>query len=67
MSKELYPAVGKVFGLADCRTVEHSVRKAITDAWAHRDPVVWEKYFPGAKKAPTNKVFISCMAEISEK
>lgn len=65
LSKELYPAIGEVFGLPDCRTVEHSVRKAITDAWVRRNPIVWEKYFPGAKEAPTNKAFISKLAEMS--
>lgn len=66
LSKELYPAIGAVFALPDCRTVEHSVRKAITDAWARRDIIVWEKYFPGARTAPTNKAFISRLAEMSE-
>lgn len=66
LSKELYPAIGEIFGLPDCRTVEHSVRKAITDAWARRDIIVWEKYFPGASEAPTNKAFISKLAEMSQ-
>lgn len=65
LSKELYPAIGEIFCLPDCRTVEHSVRKAITDAWSRRDPVIWEKYFPGAREAPTNKAFISKLAEMS--
>ena len=64
LSKELYPAIGEIFSLPDCRTVEHSIRKAITDAWTRRNAVVWEKYFPGAIEAPTNKVFISKLAEI---
>ncbi len=66
LSKELYPAIGEVFCLPDPRTVEHSIRKAITDAWARRDIIVWEKYFPDARTAPTNKAFISCLAEIAE-
>ena len=66
LSKELYPAIAEVFGLPDCRAVEHSIRKAITDAWNRRDSVVWEKYFPGAKAVPTNKAFISKLAELSE-
>lgn len=64
VSKELYPAIGKIFSLPDCRTVEHSIRKAITDAWSRRDRVVWERYFPGATTAPTNKAFISKIAEM---
>jgi DNA-binding response OmpR family regulator len=66
LSKELYPAIGEIFSLPDCRTVEHSIRKAITDAWARRNPIVWEKYFPGATEAPTNKVFISKLAEVAQ-
>ena len=66
LSKELYPAVGEIFNLPDSRTVEHSIRKAIADAWSRRDPDLWEKYFPGATEAPTNKAFISKMAEISQ-
>jgi len=65
LSKELYPVIAEKFGLPDCRTVEHSIRKAITDAWSRRNPIVWEKYFPGATEAPTNKVFISKLAEVS--
>ena len=66
LSKELYPAVSREFGLPDPRTVEHSVRKAINDAWARRDIAEWERYFPDARSAPTNKAFISRLAEISE-
>ncbi len=68
LSKELYPAIAKQFGLPDARTVEHSIRKAIHAAWAKRDPVVWTKYFPpkpdGAIPCPTNKEFISHLAEM---
>lgn len=67
LSKELYPAVAKKLGLTDPRTVEHSIRKSITDAWLNRDPVVWAKYFPGVNSPPTNKKFISRLAELLEK
>ena len=66
LSKELYPAIAEQLGLSDPRTVEHSVRKSIADAFAHRDPVVWERYFPGRKTPPTNKAFISCLSEMLE-
>ena len=66
LSKELYPAIGEIFALPDPRTVEHSIRKAIADAWSRREIIVWEKYFPGARTAPTNKAFISRLAEITE-
>lgn len=67
LSKELYPAIGAEFSLPDSRTVEHSIRKAITDAWTRRDAAVWEKYFPDAGAAPTNKAFISKLAELSRR
>ena len=63
LSKELYPYAAKHFGYASWQPVEHAVRVAILDAWARRDPAVWEKYFPGQAKAPTNKQFIAAVAE----
>ena len=64
LSKELYPVIADHFGLPDARTVEHSIRKAITAAWDRKNPTVWEKYFPGCKACPTNKAFISRLAEM---
>lgn len=70
LSKELYPVIAKHFGLPDCRTVEHSIRKAIASAWKHKDTAVWAKYFPpdttGAIPCPTNKAFIAHVAEMLE-
>ena len=63
LSKDLYPHIAKQFQLSDPRTVEHSIRKSITDAWSVRDPLVWEKYFPGGNEAPSNKVFLCRIAE----
>ncbi len=67
LSKELYPLVAEHFGLSDARTVEHSIRKAIEDAWRHRNTAVWAKYFPtaadGILSCPTNKAFIAAIAE----
>jgi len=70
LSKELYPAIAKHFGLPDPRTVEHSIRKAIASAWERKNPVVWAKYFPpkpdGTFSCPTNKEFICHIAELLE-
>lgn len=67
LSKELYPAIAAHFDLADSRTVEHSIRKAIEDAWHHRDPMVWASFFPpnaeGKIPCPTNKNFFAAIAE----
>lgn len=63
LSKELYPQIAAQFHLPDCRTVEHSIRKAIANAWANRDPIVWAKYFPADTACPSNKVFFSRLIE----
>ena len=63
LSKELYPYVADHFGYASWYPVEHAVRIAILDAWERREPEVWEKYFPGLKKPPSNKQFIATLAE----
>ena len=63
LSKELYPYVAELFGYVTWHPVEHASRDVILDAWERRDPEVWEKYFPGATKAPSNKQFIATIAE----
>ena len=70
LSKELYPAIADRLGYPDARTVEHSIRKSIENAWSHKDAVVWSKYFPpnsdGYTPCPTNKAFLSRIAEMLE-
>lgn len=63
LSKEIYPYVGRCFHFAHWRSVERSIRSVITDGWEHRDPEVWERYFPRQEKAPTNKQFMAVLAE----
>ena len=68
LTKELYPAVARLCGGKDVRAVEHSIRNAIQAAWRQRDNAVWRKYFAlgprGTIPCPTNKEFISRLAEI---
>lgn len=68
MTKELYPAVARLSGCKDGRSVEHSIRKAIQAAWRTRDNAIWRKYFPMGPgcttSCPTNKEFICRLAEI---
>ncbi len=69
LSKELYPAIAERLGHLDARSVEHSIRKSIENAWSRRDPAVWAKYFPGhigEHVCPTNKEFLSRIAEMLE-
>lgn len=63
MCSELYPTVAKTLGNVDWRAVEFAIRRAILAAWKHRDPDVWNTYFPGIAKAPTNKHFIATLAQ----
>lgn len=63
MQKELYPVIARLCGNRGADQVERSIREAIGEAWKNRDPAVWEEYFPGWKKAPSNKVFIAVLAQ----
>ena len=63
MCNELYPAVAKELGYMDWRAVEFAIRRAILAAWEHRDLQVWEEYFPGLTKVPTNKQLIATLAQ----
>lgn len=63
LSKELYPYVAERYGYASWQAVEHAVRIAILEAWKRRNVAVWEKYFPGMRKPPSNKQFIATLAE----
>ena len=63
LTKELYPFAARQIGYYSWQPVEHAVRVAIQDAWEKREPDVWEKYFPGMKKPPSNKQFIAAIAE----
>ena len=63
MISELYPAVAKELGYPDWGAVEHAMREVIKFAWKHRNQEAWDKYFPGCRRAPSNKQFIATLAE----
>lgn len=62
-TKELYPVVSARLPGTSPATVEAAIRRAIAQAWAHRDPEVWNTYFPHQTKAPSNANFIATIAE----
>lgn len=66
VTKELYPAVGKICGATRIQ-VERSIRNAINKAWENRDETRWRMYFPaapgGVSERPTNAVFITSIAD----
>lgn len=66
ITKELYPVIAKVQRLDKTHKIERTMRTSIEWAWKHRRSAVWEKYFPGALAPPTNKDFISRIAEMLE-
>lgn len=71
LSKELYPRIADCCDLPDPRTVEHSMRKAIEDAWRHKKQATWAGYFPtksdGTIPCPTNKTFLAGVADKLER
>ena len=62
--KELYPLIARTMGNSDWRAVERSIRCEILDGWKNGDAEAWERFFPGRRKAPSNKEFICTMAEL---
>lgn len=68
LSKELYPEIARLCDFGSSLAVERSIRGAIRAAWDHRDDALWRRYFhpdaSGAIPCPSNKAFISTLAEI---
>lgn len=62
LTKELYPYIAEQCNATNWESVERSIRYAIAEGWKNRNPEVWEMYFPGFTKAPTNKQFIATLA-----
>lgn len=62
LGKELYPAVVCALGKGNEKTVEHSLREAVTQGWKHRSDIIWAEYFArngnGQIRCPTNKQFL---------
>lgn len=62
MTKELYPAVGKLCDLsATC--VEHMIRITLSKLWPGRNIAAWETQFPRRNTRPTNAQFILTLAQ----
>lgn len=63
LTKELYPTIACQLNCGSGKAVEHCIRDCIVYAWEHGDRTAWEEFFPCAKKAPSNKQFLSVLAE----
>lgn len=62
-TKELYPSISRQLNYGTGAAVERSIRYVIEAAWKHRNTKVWNACFPGCADRPSNKVFISTLAE----
>lgn len=63
LGKELYPAI--IARCGSCpQDMEYTMRDAIKKAWSCRDKTVWDYYFPGSLRYPSNKHFIARLAQI---
>jgi len=63
LTKEIYPAIAGSYAHSSVQ-VEHTIRTVIKDAWRTRNKRIWEHYFPERRSAPTNKQFISTLAQL---
>jgi CheY-like chemotaxis protein len=68
LGKELYPEIARIGGYGSSISVERSIRAAIKAAWERHDGAIWHRYFhpdaSGSVPCPSNKTFISTLAEI---
>ena len=62
ITKDLYPYVAEQFGYVDCRSVERSMRYAISTSWKRRNGTAWDRLFPDSVKSPSNALFIATIA-----
>ncbi len=63
LHKELYPAIAKACGCENPEQVESAIRAVIRSAWKERDFAVWDVYFPGESKAPSNRKFLNVISK----
>ncbi|MBQ8358296.1 MAG: sporulation initiation factor Spo0A C-terminal domain-containing protein [Oscillospiraceae bacterium] len=63
LAYELYPFISQTLNCTQPSAVERSIGRSIARAWQYGSRDAWEKYFPGSRRAPTNKRFIATIAE----
>lgn len=63
LSGQLYYQIAEATNGTE-KQVEKSIRDAITNAWSVTGPAVWDKYFPGIRKRPSNKAFLFRIADM---
>lgn len=63
ITKELYPYIAEQFGYVNSRSVERSMRYAISTSWKRKNSTAWDELFPNSAKSPSNALFIATLAE----
>ena len=63
ITKELYPSISRKLSYGTSAAVERSIRYVIEAAWNHRNQKVWSACFPNHTRRPTNKEFITTLAQ----
>lgn len=63
LCKEIYGAIVQIYSLSGWKLVERSIRSAIHAAW-ELDADAFQTLFPGSTEPPTNKAFISRIAQL---
>lgn len=65
---ELYPDIGKLYGMNTRMQVEITMRREIRKQWKKRNPDKWNLYFPDGittrEKGPANSELIFGMAQV---
>ena len=68
MCKELYPQIAAITGQVSDKSIEHTIRTAIEDAWQNGDKELWKQHFPiqanRRKPYPSNKQFFTAIANM---
>lgn len=59
----LYAQIAEIHNKSGNKAVERAMRAVIEYAWAHRDKLVWNKYFPHQTTCPSNKIFFDAIAD----
>lgn len=63
MGKELYAHISRHSG-ATITSIEKGIRDVLHVGWEQGDRALWQQYFPGCTKCPTNKEFLFRMADL---
>ena len=64
LAKDLYPRISSRCNSSSDVAVERAIRMAIQRSWANGDRLVWQEYFPGLPRRPSNRSFICRLSQL---